>query len=426
MLTAVLFSVMILLMVIRVPIAVALGMASVAGLLIMGDDIPMTVVVQRMFTTSDSFPLLAVPFFMVAGELMTYGGVSKRLVRFAGSLVGHFRGGLGGISILASAFFASLSGSNAATVAAIGSVMIPSMKEKGYPEGYTAATIAAAGVTGMIIPPSILMILYGVIAGVSITDLFIGGFLPGVLIALSFMFLNWYLCKKENYQKQPWGGPGEVLKSFKDAVWALMMPVIILGGIYGGIFTPTEAAAVAALYGLIIGMFVYRELKLKHLPEVIMRASLSTAVVMLVMNCAGVFGWVITAQQVPQSIGNFFAQISSSGVVFLLLVNVLLLIAGCFMNAVAAIPIFAPILLPAAVHFGIDPLLFGIIITVNLSIGTLTPPLGVDLFVASTISKVPLEKIIARIWPYIIVVIIDLFLITYVPDISMVLVKLLK
>ncbi|KJS19248.1 MAG: C4-dicarboxylate ABC transporter permease [Clostridiaceae bacterium BRH_c20a] len=425
MLNFALFGSMFLLMIIKVPIAIALGLASIVGLTLMG-DIPLIIVVQRMFTSNDSFPLLAVPYFMLAGELMTAGGVSKRLVRFAASLVGHFRGGLGGISILASAFFAALSGSNAATVAAIGAVMIPSMKEKGYPEGYTAATIAAAGVTGMIIPPSILMILYGVVAGISIGDLFIAGFGPGILICISMMFVNWFICRKQNFNVEKWHGGSEILSSFKDAIWALLMPVIILGGIYGGIFTPTEAAAIAALYGFIIGFFIYKELTLKKLPEIILKSALSTAVVMLVMNTAGLFGWVITANQLPQALAVKMSAVSGSHIVFLLLVNLMLIVVGCFMNAAAAIPIFASILLPAAANFGIDPLLFGIIMVVNLSIGTITPPLGVDLFVASTISKVSLEEIIGKIWPYIIIVIIDLMLITYYPPISMFLVRLLS
>lgn len=424
MLNLYIFGSMILLMIIRVPIAVALGLAGVVGLLFMG-NVPLTVVVQRMFTSNDSFPLLAIPYFMLAGELMTSGGVSKRLVRFAASLVGHFRGGLGGISILASSFFAALSGSNAATVAAIGSIMIPSMQERGYPKAYTAATIAAAGVTGMIIPPSILMILYGVIAGVSVGDLFIAGFLPGILICTSMMFLNWLLCKNQHLAVEPWRGLSEIWHSFKDAIWALLMPVIILGGIYGGIFTPTEAAAIAAVYGFIVGFFIYKELNLKKLPDIILRSALSTAVVMLVMNTAGLFGWVITAHQIPQRFAASMSAFSDSHIVFLLLVNILLLIVGCFMNAAAAIPIFASILFPAAMNFGIDPLLFGIIMVVNLSIGTITPPLGVDLFVASTISKVSLEEIIGKIWPYIIIVIIDLLIITYYPPISLFLVKLL-
>lgn len=424
MLSLLLFGCMLLLMIIRVPIAIALGLASIAGLVYMG-DIPWTIVVQRMFTSNDSFPLLAVPYFMLAGELMTAGGVSKRLVRFAASLVGHFRGGLGGISILASSFFAALSGSNAATVAAIGSIMIPSMKEKGYAEGYTAATIAAAGVTGMIIPPSILMILYGVVAGISIGELFIAGFCPGILICISMMLVNWFICRKQHTSLLKWLGLSEILASFKEAVWALLMPVIILGGIYGGVFTPTEAAAVAALYGLIIGLFVYKELSIKKLPQIVFRSALSTAVVMLVMNTAGLFGWIITANEIPQILAAKMAAISSSHVVFLILVNIMLLVVGCFMNAAAAIPLFASILLPAALSFGIDPLLFGIIMVVNLSIGTITPPLGVDLFVASTISGISLEEIIVKIWPYIVIVIIDLFLVTYYPPLSLYLVKLL-
>lgn len=425
MLSLLVFGSMFLLMFIRVPIAVALGLAGIVGLLFMG-NIPLTVVAQRMFTSNDSFPLLAIPYFMLAGELMTKGGVSKRLVRFAGALVGHFRGGLGGIAILASSFFAALSGSNAATVAAIGSVMIPTMKDKGYPVGYTAATIAAAGVTGMIIPPSILMVLYGVMAGVSVGDLFIAGFLPGILICITFMLLNWWLCKDKEYAQEPWSGFAEIWHSFKDAIWALLMPVIILGGIYGGVFTPTEAAAVACVYGAIVGFFIYRELQWKELPKIFFNSALSTAVVMLVMNTAGFLAWVLTANEIPQLLAASMSGFSDSGVVFLILVNMVLLVVGCLMNAAAALPLFASILLPAAMSFGVDPLLFGIIMVVNLSIGTITPPVGVDLFVAATISKISLEEIMARIWPYIVVVIIDLLIITYYPPISLWLVNALK
>ncbi|HHW06057.1 MAG TPA: TRAP transporter large permease [Clostridia bacterium] len=425
MLSLLVFGSMFLLMFIRVPIAVALGLAGIVGLLFMG-NIPLTVVAQRMFTSNDSFPLLAIPYFMLAGELMTKGGVSKRLVRFAGALVGHFRGGLGGIAILASSFFAALSGSNAATVAAIGSVMIPTMKDKGYPVGYTAATIAAAGVTGMIIPPSILMVLYGVMAGVSVGDLFIAGFLPGILICITFMLLNWWLCKDKEYAQEPWSGFAEIWHSFKDAIWALLMPVIILGGIYGGVFTPTEAAAVACVYGAIVGFFIYRELQWKELPKIFFNSALSTAVVMLVMNTAGFLAWVLTANEIPQLLAASMSGFSDSGVVFLILVNMVLLVVGCLMNAAAALPLFASILLPAAMSFGVDPLLFGIIMVVNLSIGTITPPVGVDLFVAATISKISLEEIMARIWPYIVVVIIDLLIITYYPPVSLWLVNVLK
>ena len=425
MFTAVLLISMFALMIINVPIAVALGVASVIGLWLMG-DISMVVIAQKMFSANDSFPLLAVPFFMLAGELMTWGGVSKRLVDFASSFVGHFRGGLGAIAIVASAFFAALSGSNAATVAAIGAVMIVAMQKRGYEPGYSAATLAAAGTTGMVIPPSILMILYGVVVGVPIGDLFIAGFMPGILMAFSMLLVNWYLCRNKATSIEPWRGFGYVWSTFKKAIWALLTPVIILGAIYGGVATPTEAAAVASLYGLIIGYFVHRELKLADLPKIVLRSALATSVVMFVMSTAGLFAWVITANEIPQKLAALFASISSTPAVYLLLVNILLLFTGCFINAAAQVPIFAPILYPVAANMHIDPILFGIIMTVNLCIGTVTPPLGVDLFVASTISKVPLEKIVSHIFPYILVLILDLMIITYYPPLSLFLLHVLR
>lgn len=419
--TAAIFGSLVLLMLLRVPIAVALGLSSVIGLVM--SDISLEIVAQRMFSTNNSFPLLAVPFFILAGEIMSTGGMSRRLVGFAGALVGHLTGGLGAVAILASSFFAALSGSNAATVAAIGGVMNQPMEEKGYPKSYTAATIAAAGVTGMIIPPSILLILYGVVTGVSIADLFLAGLVPGILICVSMLLLNRYMTRRGGVEKTEFQGSQEIWRSFKAAFWPLLMPVIILSGIYGGVFTPTEAAVVAVLYGLVVG-FAYRELTWSGLMRAFSRAVFSSAVVMFIMNAAGVFAWLITVNQIPQGISAYLADIAGNQVLYLLLVNVFLLVVGCMMNAAAAIVIFTSILYPAAMSFGVDPVLFGIIVSVNLSIGTVTPPLGVDLFVASAITKVSMERIVTAIWPYIAVLILDLLLITYLPPISLSLVEI--
>ena len=415
------FVTLVILMLLRVPIAIALGMSTVAGLLVSG--IILEIIAQKIVSSNNSFPLLAIPFFILAGEVMSTGGMSRRLVNFAQALVGHLSGGLGAVAILASSFFAALSGSNAATVAAIGGVMNEPMAEKGYRPAFIAATIAAAGVTGMIIPPSILLILYGVVTGVSISDLFLAGFLPGIVICISLLILNVFLtCREPTIEKALFKGGAEIRKSFQEAFWPLMMPVIILTGIYGGIFTPTEAAIVAVAYGLLVGA-AFRELTWAALYKAFLKAVLSSAVVMFIMNSAHVFAWLLTINQIPQGISQYLAETASNQIVYILFVNIFLLIVGCMMNAAAAIVIFTSILYPAAMAFGIDPLVFGIIMVVNLSIGTVTPPLGVDLFIASAITKVSIEDIVKNVWPFILVLIFDLLLISYYPPLSTFLVR---
>jgi len=421
--TTIIFLVPLLLMLVRTPIAVALGLASAAGLLLSG--INLEIMIQQIITTNDSFPLLAIPFFILAGEIMSTGGMSRRLVDFAGALVGHFRGGLAAVAILGSSFFAALSGSNAATVAAIGGIMNAPMAEKGYRPSYTAATIAAAGVTGMIIPPSILLILYGVVTGVSISDLFLAGVIPGIFICLSLLGLNWFIVRGQNVERLAFQGSGEIVRTFKAAFFPLMMPVIILSGIYGGVFTPTEAAIVAVLYGLAVGI-AFRELSWRSIVQALINASISSCVVMFIMNSAGVFAWLLTINQIPQSISAYLAQTAGNQFLYLLFVNVFLLGVGCMMNAAAAIVIFTSILYPAAMSFGVDPLVFGVIVSVNLSIGTVTPPLGVDLFIASAITKVSIERIVVAIWPYIAVLVLDLLVITYMPWMSTALVNIIR
>ena len=416
MIVASIFITLIVLMILRVPIAVALGLSSVAGLLTSG--INLEIIAHKILASNNSFPLLAIPFFILAGEVMSTGGMSRRLVNFAQSLVGHLSGGLGSVAILASTFFAAMSGSNAATVAAIGGVMNDSMTEKGYRPAFIAATVAAAGVTGMIIPPSILLILYGVVTGVSISDLFLAGFLPGIVICISMLILNWFLTRREPaIVKIPFQGTGEIKKTFKQAFWPLMMPVIILTGIYGGIFTPTEAAVVAVAYGLLVGA-AFRELSWGALYQAFLKAVLSSAVVMFIMNSAHVFAWLLTINLIPQGISQYLAETASNQIVYILFVNIFLLFVGCMINAAAAIVIFTSILYPAAMSFGIDPLVFGIIMVVNLSIGTVTPPLGVDLFIASAITKVSMEEIVKNVWPFILVLIFDLLMISFYPPLS--------
>ncbi|MGD9941083.1 MAG: TRAP transporter large permease [Clostridia bacterium] len=419
-----LFAALVLFFVVNVPIAVALGLASALGIFLSG--MPFTLVVQRMVTSNDSFPLMAIPFFMLAGSIMTYGGVSRRLVAFADSLVGWMTGGLGIVSNLAGMFFAAISGSSAATTAAVGKVMFPEMEKRGYDRPFSAAVIAAAGETGIIIPPSVVMVVYGVVAGVSIGDMFLGGFGPGILMGTSMCLLVYFISRKLGYKGASFAGLKAVGKSFTGALWGLLMPIIILGGIYGGIFTPTEAAVVAVVYGIFIGFFVYKDLKLAHIPKIVESTITSTAVVMFIMNAAGLFSWIITRERLPVMLADYFVSISESPLVFLMLINVMLLVTGMFLNASAAVTILAPILVPIAISLGIDPVFFGVLMVCNLAIGCLTPPVGVDLFVASTISGVSMAKISKAIVPFILVLIVDLVLITYVPGIIMWLPNLIR
>ena len=424
MITAILFGVFLSLIFFGVPIAFALMLASAAVVLV--QDMSLMVVAQRFFTSNDSFPFMAIPFFMLAGEVMTAGGASKRLVNLAAVFVGWITGGLAMVVTLTGMFFASLSGSSAATTAAIGGVLIPAMEEKGYDKDFTAAIVAAAGTTGIVIPPSITMVVFGVATQTSITQLFVGGILPGILMGVSMMVLTYVRAKKRNYAGIPSKSAKENLTTFREGLWALLMPVIILGGIYGGIFTATESAVVAVLYGLIIGLFVYKELKLKDLPQVLFKSLTGSAVVMIIMNAAGLFGWILTADQIPQKIALGIAALTTDKYLVMILVNIFLLFVGTFLNASAAVVILAPILLPILVSVGYDPVFVGVIMIVNMAIGCITPPVGVDLFVAQTISGVSIERITRAILPLLGILILDLLILIFFPQIVLFLPSLMS
>ncbi len=406
------------------PVAIAIGASSL--LVAWVSDIPLMVIAQRIFVTNDSFPLLAIPFFMVAGSVMTKGGVSQRLVNFAGALVGGLTGGLAMVVLVGCAFFAAISGSSAATVAAIGAIMIPTMEKRGYPNHFSAGVAASGGALGMIIPPSIVMIIYGVAAEVSIATLFLGGFIPGIFMMFAMMLVVYYYSKKEGYAGTEKFNIKDLVKTFKESFWGLLMPVIILGGIYGGIFTPTEAAAVGAAYGFIIALFVYKDLKVSHIPDVLLGAVKSTAIVMFIMNTAGLFGWVLVNHQIPQAIASTLIGITTNPNTLLLLLVGVLIIVGTFMNAAPAMVILAPILVPVVKAVGVDPVYFGVLMTIALTIGVVTPPVGVDLFVASSISNVAVERIAHAALPYIIAMIICVILMIYFPQIIMFLPNLVQ
>lgn len=389
-------------------------------------DMPLIVVVQRMFTSIDSFSFMAVPFFMLAGAFMSAGGVTRRIVDFSMALVGALAGGLALVVAVAGMFFAALSGSSAATTAAIGAAMIDEMEKRGYPRSFAAAVVASGGTVGIVIPPSITMVVYGSIANTSIADLFLAGFAPGILMGVSMCVVSWVIAKKKGYAGEGQFSIRRVITSFRECFWALMMPIIILGGIYGGIFTPTEAAAVAAVYGALVGFFVYKELTLSDLPKTLLSAAYSTTMIMFVVGAANVFGWILTNAQVPHMLAQSFTQLTSSPIVFLMLVNVLLLFIGTLINASAAVVILTPILLPVALGLGIDPMFFGVLMVVNLAIGCITPPVGLDLFIVSSITGVSIDKVTAKVMPYLIILLVDLVILTYFPSIITFLPDLLR
>jgi C4-dicarboxylate transporter DctM subunit len=410
--------------VLSVPIAISLGITSMV--IMMENGVPLTALAQKMFTSIDSFPLMAIPFFILAGSLMEHGGISRRLIDLVNSFIGSFTGGLAMVMIIASMFFSAISGSGPATAAAIGSIMIPAMVARKYDIRFAASTQAAAGELGVIIPPSIPLVLFGIAGGVSIADLFIAGIVPGILIGFSLMLVAFLISWRKGYA----GGETFTwryrLVALRRAILALIMPAIILGGIYGGFFTPTESAIVASAYALIVGMFVYREIKFKELFKIFYESAIMTAIILIVISNAGLFSWILTMEGVPQALAGWITGISDSPIVFLLLVNLFLFIVGMFFDGGAAIIILAPILVPIASSLGIDPVHFGIIMVVNLAMGMITPPVGVNLFVVSQIAKVPLEKLVGYLAPYVGIVIIDILLLTYLPQISLWLVHVLR
>ncbi|MCM3714513.1 TRAP transporter large permease [Alkalihalobacillus oceani] len=416
---------LVILFAISTPIAIALGSATALAVIWTG-EMPVLAIVQRMFNSVDMFPLMAIPFFILAGSLMETGGISKRLINFASALVGEMKGGLAAVAVVTSMFFAAISGSSPATVAAIGSILIPAMVARGYHRDFAAAVQATSGGLGVIIPPSIPIILYGVTAEVSVGDLFIAGIVPGLLVSLSLLILVYFLSRKKGYQGTESSTTKQKLVAFREALLALLMPVIILGGIYGGIFTPTEAAVVAVVYAFVVGKFVYREITWKSVMGIFSQSAVTTSIIMIIIANAGVFGWLLTRERVPQMVAESFLNYTESPIIFLLLINLLLLFVGMIFETSAAIIILAPILAPIAVMVGIDPVHFGIIMVVNLAIGMVTPPVGVNLFVAAPIAGTSLEKISRAVLPFIALLIINVLMISFIPKISTILLDVFK
>lgn len=422
---AVLFISLIVFFLLGVPVAISLGLSSCLALLVSG-DIPLLVLDQRAFVALDSFPLMAIPLFILAGVIMEHGGISERLINLANAISGHFYGGLGIVTVVTTMFFAAISGSSVAATAALGSILIPAMIKRGYHPNFAGSTQAVSGTLGIIIPPSIPLILYGVAAGASIGDLFIAGMVPGIVIGIGLIIVVVILAKKRNYLKEPRMSGNEVWQAFIKALPALIMPFIILGGIYSGIFTATESAGVAVVYALIVSIVFYRSINLKNIGKVLTQATSTTASIMFILATAGLFSWVLTIQNVPQQVAEMITSMSDNPTVFLIFVVLLLLLIGMFMETNASIIILAPILAPVASELGIDPVHFGIVMIVTLAIGMVTPPLGLNLFVAGKIANLRLDQLTRGMIPFYAAILIALLLITFIPFISMGLVQLFK
>jgi tripartite ATP-independent transporter DctM subunit len=400
-----------------ISVAVSIGLSAIVGIQLANAN--MLISVKEMFNSINKFPLAAIPFFILAGNLMETGGISRRLIEFSKSIVGGIQGGLPMTCVLTCMIFAAVSGSSVATTFAIGAILIPALIKHGYPRPWATSLQATSAELGVVIPPSIPMILFGVSAEVSIGELFIAGVGPGLLIGGALMFFVWIYSKIKGWGKNDGDGRLSFGQATWQAGWALLMPVVVLGGIYGGVFTPTEAAAVAVLYSFIIGTLVYREIKLKDLYGILRKSVISSAVIMFIIANAGLFAFLITRAGVPGAIGQWLEQVLQSPVYFLLGVNLALFIIGMFIETGAAIIVLAPILVPVAVHFGIDPVHFGMVVVVNLAMGMITPPFGVNLFAACTVAKISLDRIIKDLIPFIGVILVCLMVVTFVPQLSL-------
>ncbi|WP_116654638.1 TRAP transporter large permease [Pelagibacterium sediminicola] len=418
---AILFALFLLLMVLGTPLGIAIGAATLLVMQFVPGAPPASLLIKNAIVGSDNFPLVAVPMFILAGEIMLAGGLSGRIVGMAALLVGRVRGGLAYVNVIASMFFAAISGSSPATVAAIGSNLIPEMAKRGYRPDFAAALTSASGMLGVMIPPSIPLIIYGVVANVSLGALFLAGIVPGILFGIGFMVVARMVLRGNLDESVATAAAEEVSGQGRGGIWALFVPIIILGGIYGGVFTPTEAAGVAVVYALFVGMVVYREITLAQLPGILVRSGTMTATIMIMVAMAFAFGRFMTIEGIPGALADLITGATDNPIAILLLLNLVLLITGMFLEPVAAIIILTPILLPVTQTLGVDPVHFGVIITCNLAIGFCTPPVGINLFIASSIARVPVEAVVVRVLPFMVAMLISMALVTFVPALSLLL-----
>jgi C4-dicarboxylate transporter DctM subunit len=414
----VIFGLLCLLMITGMPISIALGLTVLTFLFTM-TQVPLESVALKLFTGIEKFEIMAIPFFILAGNFLTHGGVAKRMIRFATALVGHWHGGLALGGVLACALFAAVSGSSPATVVAIGSILLPAMVAQGFPKKFGVGVIGTAGALGILIPPSIVMVIYAVSANASIGKLFIAGIVPGLLLAALLMFVAWFVAWKRGYPRMKKATWGERWGSFRESVWGLLLIVVVIGGIYTGIFTPTEAAAMSAVYAFIVSVFVYKDLTIKQVRKVLIDSANLSAMILYIITNAVLFSFLLTSEQIPQDLAAWITDMGLQPWMFLLVVNILLLIAGNFMEPSSILLITVPVLFPVAMKLGIDPIHLGIVMTVNMEIGMITPPVGLNLYVASGIANMGLTEVTKACAPWILVMIAFLALITYVPEISL-------
>lgn len=407
------------------PIGTAMGLSTIVALLSEGMNLSM--IPYNYYASISRFLLLAIPFFILGGNIMEMAGISRKLIHFARSLVGHLRGGLALVCVIVACFFAAISGSGPATVAALGMIIIPAMQEVGYSKGSAAALMATSGGIGIIIPPSISLIIYSAISGVSTSRLFMAGVIPGLLMGLGLFIASLIETRKINFDKIPKASKTERWVAFKDAFWGLMMPVIILGGIYGGVFTPTEAAAVSAVYGLLVGVFIYKTVKIHELYKIFVVSARQTGAIMYTVGTAALMSWVLTVSGLATSLANGITVISGGNVIiFMLIVNIILIAAGCFIDGNSIMYIFVPVFLPVAMQLGYDPLVLGVVMVMNIAVGMVTPPVGINLYVACGLVNMDVRDIIKPVMPYVISSVVSLLLVTYVPPITQFLPNLLS
>ncbi|MBR0565496.1 TRAP transporter large permease subunit [Azoarcus sp. L1K30] len=406
------------LMITGMPISISLGL-SVLSFLFFMSDVPIESVALKLFTGIEKFEIMAVPFFILAGNFLTHGGVARRMIAFATSMVGHLPGGLGLSAVVACSLFAAVSGSSPATVVAIGSILLPAMVKAGYPKKYGAGVVASAGGLGILIPPSIAMVMYAVSTNSSIGALFMAGVMPGLVLASMLLFTTWWIAKKNKYPRAERATWGQRVKAFRESIWGLMLIVVVMGGIYSGLFTATEAAAMSAVYAFVVATFIYKDLRLSDLKKVLLSSANLSAMLLYIITNAVLFSFLLTSEQIPQAMSESLISSGVGPIAFLLIANVMLLIAGNFMEPASIILILAPILFPIAMSLGIDPVHFGIIITVNMEIGMITPPVGLNLYVASGISKLGLTDMSKAVSPWLLTMLVFLAVVTYYPPLSL-------